>query len=171
MVVKEYDSPLGLLYLASIGNELCLCSWQGRAVCHEFLRQHGAESDYGQEWTVVERARKELDEYFDGDREEFDIPLRMFGTEFQRLVWAALSGIPYGETESYREVARSIGRPLAVRAVANACARNPLSIFIPCHRVVGSDGRLTGYAGGVEKKERLIAMERSDERVAKAKDA
>lgn len=95
----------------------------------------------------------------------------MFGTEFQRLVWAALSGIPYGETESYREVARSIGRPLAVRAVANACARNPLSIFIPCHRVVGSDGRLTGYAGGVEKKERLIAMERSDERVAKAKDA
>lgn len=96
MVVKEYDSPLGLLYLASIGNELCLCSWQGLAACHEFLRQHGAESDYGQEWTVVERARKELDEYFDGDREEFDIPLRMFGTEFQRLVWAALSGIPYG---------------------------------------------------------------------------
>ena len=72
MVVKEYDSPLGLLYLASIGNELCLCSWQGLAACHEFLRQHGAESDYGQEWTVVERARKELDEYFDGDREEFE---------------------------------------------------------------------------------------------------
>ena len=95
----------------------------------------------------------------------------MFGTEFQRLVWAALSGIPYGETESYGEVARSIGRPLAVRAVANACARNPLSIFIPCHRVVGSDGRLTGYAGGVEKKERLIAMERSDERAARVKDA
>lgn len=171
MVVKEYDSPMGLLYLASIGNELCLCSWQGLAACHEFIRQHGDESDYGKEWTVVERAREELDEYFDGIREKFDIPLRMFGTEFQKLVWEALSVIPYGETESYGDVARSIGRPMAVRAVANACARNPLAIFIPCHRVVGRRGRLTGYAGGLDVKERLIALERSDTRMELTKDA
>lgn len=159
MVVKEYESPLGVLYLASIGNELCLCSWQGLAACHSFLREHKAESDYEQEWNVVNRARTELDEYFEGARESFDIPLRMFGTEFQKLVWEALIGIPYGVTESYGEVARSIGRPQAVRAVANACARNPLAIFIPCHRVTASDGQPGGYAGGKDVKQRLLYLE------------
>lgn len=171
MVVKEYDSPLGLLYLASIGSELCLCSWQGLAACHAFLREHQDASDYETEWGVVDRARRELDEYFDGSREEFDIPLRMFGTEFQKMVWDALMEIPYGFTESYGEVARAIGRPLAVRAVANACARNPLAIFIPCHRVVGRKGKLTGYAGGIGLKERLLAMEHSEARLPLSKDA
>ena len=160
MVVKEYDSPVGLLYLASIGRELCLCSWQGLASCHSFLRQHLEESDYESEWDVVDRARRELDEYFDGDREEFDIPLKMFGTEFQKMVWEALEAIPYGRTESYGRVARTIGRPLAVRAVANACARNPLAIFIPCHRVTSASGRPAGYAGGEEALQRLMQLER-----------
>lgn len=163
MVVKEYESPCGLLYLASIGSKLCLCSWQGLAACREFLKNNRTESDYDAEWHVVNLARRELDEYFEGTRKEFDIPLEIFGTAFQKLVWEALMEIPYGETESYSEVAVSIGHPLAVRAVANACARNPLAIFIPCHRVTPASGESGGYAGGRDVKTLLLQLEKADE--------
>lgn len=167
MVVKEYDSPYGLLYMASIGHYLCLCSWQDLEVRKHYLKDSNdasgyEESNYKEEWEVISKAVKELEEYFDGTRQSFDIPLKLMGTEFQKRVWEILQTIPYGDTVTYTNVARMIGKPKAVRAVANACAKNPVSIFIPCHRVVGRDGRLTGYAGGIETKKRLIDLEHVD---------
>ena len=113
---------------------------------------------------MIGHAVKELDEYFGGARCGFDIPLLLTGTSFQKEVREALTAIPFGETVSYAEIARRIGRPHAVRAVANAIGSNPLSIFIPCHRVVGSDGSLTGYAGGLGAKLRLLELEKGDKR-------
>lgn len=103
--------------------------------------------------------RAQVDEYFRGDRTEFDLPLAARGTPFQRRVWDQLRAIPYGRTLSYGELARRVGRPGAARAVGRANALNPIGVVVPCHRVVGSDGALTGYAGGMERKERLLALE------------
>ena len=109
---------------------------------------------------LLERASRQLEEYFAGKRKQFDLPLSLRGTEFQRQVWAALRDIPYGETRSYGQIAQAIGRPKAVRAVGMANHRNPISIIVPCHRVVGADGSLTGYGGGLENKKFLLALER-----------
>jgi methylated-DNA-[protein]-cysteine S-methyltransferase len=103
--------------------------------------------------------RAQLDAYFDGRRSAFDLPLAPVGTEFQRRVWTALSSIPYGTTTTYAAIARSIGKPRAVRAVGAANGKNPLSIVVPCHRVIGQDGTLTGYAGGLPRKRRLLELE------------
>ncbi len=105
-------------------------------------------------------AAAQLSEYFAGRLTSFDLPVTMTGTSFQRLVWSALQDIPYGTTVSYGELAAAIGRPSAARAVGLANGRNPISIIVPCHRVVGSDGSLTGYGGGLERKRYLIALER-----------
>lgn len=108
---------------------------------------------------LTDMAADQLREYFAGERRAFDLPLDAAGTDFQRSVWRALCAIPYGETRSYRELAEAIGNPSAVRAVARANGANPLSIVVPCHRVIGADGTLTGYAGGLEMKARLLALE------------
>ena len=108
---------------------------------------------------LLERASRQLEEYFAGKRKQFDLPLSLWGTEFQRQVWAALRDIPYGETRSYGQIAQAVGRPKAVRAVGMANHRNPISIIVPCHRVVGADGSLTGYGGGLAAKEFLLALE------------
>ncbi len=105
-------------------------------------------------------ARRQLSEYFAGDRRVFDLPLAPDGTAFQRRVWQELRGIPYAETISYGELARRIGQPTASRAVGAANGRNPLAIVVPCHRVIGADGALTGYGGGLPVKEALLALER-----------
>ena len=105
-------------------------------------------------------ATRQLQEYFDGERRQFSLPLAPRGTEFQRRVWAALAEIPYGETRSYGELATALGRPGASRAVGMANGRNPISIVVPCHRVVGANGSITGYAGGVERKVYLLDFER-----------
>jgi methylated-DNA-[protein]-cysteine S-methyltransferase len=110
---------------------------------------------------VLERAQRQFREYFAGHRREFDLPLSLQGTEFQRRVWQALCEIPFGETRSYAEIARRAGRPIATRAVGAAVGRNPISIIVPCHRVVGSDGSLTGFAGGLNRKRWLLAHERA----------
>jgi methylated-DNA-[protein]-cysteine S-methyltransferase len=104
--------------------------------------------------------REQLDEYFAGERQEFDVPLKLEGTPFQRGVWRELARIPFGTTITYAELARRIGRPTASRAVGHANGRNPISILVPCHRVVGAGGQLTGYAGGVDKKRWLLERER-----------
>ena len=110
---------------------------------------------------VIELSVAQLDEYFSGKRHDFDIPLLFAGTDFQKVVWNALLDIPYGMTVSYSEMARRIGRPEAVRAVANANGANAISIFAPCHRVIGSDRTLTGYGGGLDAKEYLLKLENS----------
>lgn len=108
---------------------------------------------------MTDRAISELEEYFAGKRMEFTIPMLFTGTEFQHRVWTELMRIPYGITISYGELARRIGNPNAVRAVASANATNPLSILVPCHRVIGHDNRLTGYGGGLEIKQMLLTLE------------
>jgi len=108
---------------------------------------------------MTDRAADQLRSYFSGDRQQFTLPLAAAGTPFQQSVWQALCAIPYGETRSYRQLAEAIGNPKAVRAVARANGANPLSIVVPCHRVIGADGTLTGYAGGLQMKARLLALE------------
>ena len=108
---------------------------------------------------MLDAVAAQLEEYFAGRRRTFALPCRPRGTSFQQSVWEALSSIPYGETASYGEVARRIGRPEAARAVGAAVGRNPLSIIVPCHRVLGTSGRLTGYAGGLDRKQALLALE------------
>lgn len=108
---------------------------------------------------VLNLAAQQLEEYFHGLRRDFTIPLKASGTQFQQQVWQALIYIPYGMTYTYKELAETIGKPKASRAVGSACNRNPLPIVIPCHRVIGSSGSLTGYAGGLELKAMLLKME------------
>lgn len=108
---------------------------------------------------VIETAEIQLDEYFAGERREFDVPLMFAGTEFQKAVWNELMLIPPGHTTTYGELARRIGRPAAVRAIANAVGSNALSVLVPCHRVIGADGALTGYAGGLPAKRHLLNLE------------
>jgi methylated-DNA-[protein]-cysteine S-methyltransferase len=109
---------------------------------------------------VLDQAERQLSEYFDGTRTEFDLPLASEGSEFQKKVWAELRRIPYGETATYGDIARRLGyEPVISRAVGTANASNPLPIVVPCHRVIGSDGKLTGYAGGIERKRTLLEME------------
>lgn len=105
-------------------------------------------------------AFKEISEYLDGKRKSFDFPISPKGTDFQKKVWSALSEIPYGETKTYGEIAAGIGNPQAARAVGNACNKNPLLIAVPCHRVLGADGSLTGFAAGIEVKKRLLRLEK-----------
>ena len=108
---------------------------------------------------VIRKTRSQLDEYFGGSRRTFDLPLRPVGTAFQCEVWSMLEKIPYGETWSYGDVARRLGRPQAVRAVGAANGRNPIPIVVPCHRVIGADGSLTGFGGGLPTKQFLLALE------------
>jgi methylated-DNA-[protein]-cysteine S-methyltransferase len=108
---------------------------------------------------LLDAARMQLDDYFAGRRTGFDLPLAPSGTPFQRSVWDALCTVPYGETASYARIARQVGSPAAVRAVGAANGRNPIAIVIPCHRIIGSNGTLTGYAGGLHRKRALLALE------------
>lgn len=151
----EIASPLGPLTLTGDGEGLTgLYMSEHR---HRPPLPPGAVRDDG----AFAPAVAQLEEYFAGARRAFALPLAAGGTPFQKRVWAALEQIPYGETTSYGALAASLGRPGAARAVGLANGRNPISIVVPCHRVVGSGGRLTGYGGGLERKERLLELERS----------
>ena len=110
-------------------------------------------------WPLLDEAARQLGEYFSGHRREFDLPLDLEGTEFQQRVWRAVSGIPYGQTRTYAQIAAGVGSPRAVRAVGAANGANPVAILVPCHRVVGSGGGLGGYGGGLELKRRLLDLE------------
>jgi methylated-DNA-[protein]-cysteine S-methyltransferase len=129
---------------------------------HRHMPDPATFGDRDDDAAPLPAARRQLTEYFDGGRTRFDLPLNTGGTPFQQRVWAALLEIPYGETTSYGELAQRIGAPGAARAVGLANGRNPVSIVVPCHRVVGSTGGLTGYGGGIETKRRLLAAERGE---------
>lgn len=160
--VCRYDSPCGTLALGSYVDRLCLCDWlvEGHRdrVDRRLTRLLRAGLEEGVS-PVLEMAAWQLDEYFAGTRREFDVPLLFVGTDFQKKVWGELLKIPFGKTVSYGELAAKIGKPRAVRAVANANGANAMSIFAPCHRVIGSDSSLTGYGGGVETKKYLLELE------------
>lgn len=112
------------------------------------------------ETPILREAARQLEEYFQRKRKEFDLPFQVEGTDFQKRVWEALRSIPYGETISYKELARRVGSPKAYRAVGGANNRNPIMIVIPCHRVIGADGSLVGFGGGLDMKEKLLALEK-----------
>jgi methylated-DNA-[protein]-cysteine S-methyltransferase len=150
------ESPVGLLTLVASDVGLVAVLWEDDDPLRVRL---GPLIEDGAHPVLVEAARQ-LDGYFAGTTTTFDLPLDMRGTDFQKSVWAALLTIPYGETRSYGAIARAIGRPGASRAVGAANGRNPLSIVAPCHRVVGTGGQLTGFAGGLEVKAALLALER-----------
>ena len=114
------------------------------------------------ETPLLKKAKKQLEEYFEGKRKKFDLALRLNGTSFQNKVWKALLNIPYAKTCSYKDIAKNIGNENASRAVGNANNKNPLPIFIPCHRVIGSNGKLIGYAGGLDIKIKLLELEREN---------
>lgn len=145
------DSPVGALVLTAAGGALVGLSMTDRPPA--VPEEDGAGSD------VLAGAQAQLREYFAGQRRTFDLPLRLEGTPFQRTVWAALREIPFAETASYGELAEWIGRRGAARAVGLANGRNPIGIVVPCHRVVGARGDLTGYAAGLERKRYLLALE------------
>jgi methylated-DNA-[protein]-cysteine S-methyltransferase len=121
--------------------------------------RHRNEPPAGADRRAALAAAAQLREYFAGTRRTFDVPLALRGTEFQRAVWSALVAIPYGETITYAELARRIGRPSAIRAVGAANGANPVPVIVPCHRVIGANGTLTGYGGGIERKQWLLALE------------
>ncbi len=127
-----------------------------------FHKQVNIKDAEVKETVLLKEASKQLQEYFEGKRKSFSLPLETKGTEFQIQVWKALQTIPYGETRSYGEIAKIIGKPKAARAIGMANNRNPISIFIPCHRVIGSNGKLVGYGGGLEIKKYLLNLEKED---------
>jgi methylated-DNA-[protein]-cysteine S-methyltransferase len=153
-VARIIDSPVGRLYLAASDAGLT------HLLFVDEMNSDPANSPGGGEaGRIVRETEKQLAEYFAGKRREFDIPLAPAGTEFQLATWGALRLIAYGETMSYGELARRIDRPRAVRAVGAANGANPISIIVPCHRVIGADGSLTGYGGGLHRKKRLLELE------------
>ncbi len=115
--------------------------------------------DFGVKTELTDKAYTQLLEYFDGERKKFDVPYQLNGTEFQKKVWSALCDIPYGETRSYKDIAIAVGNPKASRAVGMANNKNPITVIVPCHRVIGTSGKLVGYAGGLTMKEFLLKME------------
>lgn len=133
------------------------CPTRERAV--EVLERHWPHAEPDPEAVPLPETRRQLEEYLAGRRRDFDVPLAFGGTPFQRLCWEALLRIPYGETRSYGQMAREIGRPAAVRAVGHANHDNPIGVIIPCHRVIGANGSLTGYAGGLDMKRALLELE------------
>ncbi len=151
------DSPIGELTLIASEAGLRRISWPGEEVAH----CDGVGGDDAH--PVLAAAAEQLGEYFNGDRQEFDLPLDVAGTDFQREVWFALISVPYGQTASYGEQAERIGRPGASRAVGAANGKNPLPIVLPCHRIVGADGSLTGFAGGLDLKQKLLAHEQAQQ--------
>jgi len=158
-VYKVVDSPVGKLTLVATGGELAAILWANDRPGRVRLPIESEDDDHP---VLVETARQ-LEEYFAGRRTTFDLPLDFEGTEFQRKVWHALLTIPFGETRSYLQIARQIGSPAAVRAVGAANGRNPVSIVAPCHRVIGSSGALTGFAGGLDTKAYLLSLESASE--------
>ncbi len=151
MDLSLFDTPLGWMGLAE----------EDGAIIRLYLPNAPTPRIMPHETPLLAEGRRQLMEYLAGARSAFDLPLRLQGTDFQRQVWEALRSIPYGETRSYGQLAVALGRPRACRAVGMANHNNPIPILVPCHRVVGANGSLTGYAGGLDLKQRLLELERS----------
>lgn len=151
------ESPIGELTLIASDAGLRRISWPDEDSADR------DEAAFDDAHPVLAAAAAQLDEYFAGDRHEFDLPFDLIGTDFQREAWLALADVPYGETTSYGEQAERIGRPGASRAVGAANGKNPIPIVLPCHRIVGADGSLTGFAGGLDLKQKLLAHEQAQQ--------
>lgn len=151
----EMDSPVGVLKLVAHDSALVAVLWENE----KLNRVRLAELIENKQHPILLKTQKQLNEYFEGQRKVFDLPLDFDGTEFQEKVWQALLSIPFGKTRSYKDIAEQIGNVKAVRAVGAANGKNPISIIAPCHRVVGANGKLVGFAGGLENKNVLLKLE------------
>ena len=156
LVYKFVETPVGKLKLVASDKGLTAILWENDSPRRVPL----IDLVHGDKHPVLVQVEDQLKEYFAGSRRAFDIPLDMRGTSFQKNVWEALLAIPFGETRSYGDLAKQLGRPSASRAVGAANGRNPVSIVVPCHRVIGSSGKLTGFAGGLEVKAHLLDLEK-----------
>ncbi|MCG8578389.1 MAG: methylated-DNA--[protein]-cysteine S-methyltransferase [Bacteroidales bacterium] len=162
--IQYYKSPYGELILGSHNNQLCLCDWRYRkmrksidnrittALASEYIEEPSA---------IIDETIHQLELYLKGELKVFRLPILLAGTDFQKKVWNALSEIPWGTTNSYLDLSKKLGNDNAIRAVASANGANAISIIIPCHRIIGSDGKLVGYAGGLNAKKRLLELEGS----------
>lgn len=150
----RYESPIGRISIAD----------DGENITDMFFGKPGSLQTRfkDKETELNKKAQAQLEEYFEGTRKEFDLPLKLEGTPFQVSVWEALMKIPYGETRSYRDIAEQIGNPNSYRAVGLANNKNPISVIIPCHRVIGANGDMIGYGGGLNKKRRLLELEKNN---------
>ncbi len=161
---KRIETPIGTMIACADENGICLLEFSDRKALPTELKQISKHLDANilqGENIHFETLEKELSEYFEGKRQDFTVPLSPVGTDFQKKVWEVLRKIPYGTTRSYAQQAEILGNPKAVRAVANANGLNKISILIPCHRVIGSDGKLTGYGGGIWRKQKLLELEKA----------
>ncbi len=162
VITHEWQSPCGKLIIGSIGERICLCDWieSKRRDFNDrrIMKRLGVWYREGMTRTI-RRTLDELEEYFAGERKSFDIPLIMAGTDFQKQIWRALCEIPYGETRAYKDICMAVGHSGRGRSNAGQIAANAISILVPCHRVIGSNGSLTGYAGGLEAKQYLLDLE------------
>jgi len=163
--IQLRKTEIGEVVLGSFRDKLCLLGFRSREMTRtvddrikKALNAEFVERDD----EILEKTRTQLDEYLQGRRREFDIPVLMVGTDFQKSVWNELMKVPYGATSTYLQLAKDVGNEKAVRAVGNANAANPISIIVPCHRIIGSDGGLVGYGGGLSVKRRLLELERSN---------
>jgi methylated-DNA-[protein]-cysteine S-methyltransferase len=152
---KEIKSPVGKLKLVASSKALVAVLWEEERPNRVTLGMMNLDPQQ----PILIEAERQISEYFAGERIRFDLPLELNGTEFQKKVWQALREIPFGNTKSYLDLARAVGSPAASRAVGATNGKNPLSIVVPCHRVVGADGALTGFAGGLKTKAALLALE------------
>lgn len=155
-----YDSPQGRMLLVAEGEALCGAYFTDQ----KHFREPGAGWRRDPDAAPLRQAKRELAEYFDGRRTAFEVPLAPEGTPFQRAVWKAIAGVRFGATLSYAELARRAGRAGSARAAGAATGRNPIGVIVPCHRIVGADGSLTGYAGGLGRKRALLALEAASAR-------
>ena len=162
--IKHHKTKYGELMIGSFDNQLCMLDWRYRKMRKSIDTRilKGLNAEFIEKDTpIIEETIKQLDEYFNLQRKEFDIPLLMVGTSFQKNVWNALINVPYSKTSTYLQLAKDISNEKAVRAVANANGANAMSIIIPCHRIIGTNGELTGYAGGLPTKKRLLDLEQN----------
>ena len=157
LVYMYMDSPVGALKLVAHDQALVAVMWDNE----DHKRVRLAELVEDRQHPMLHKVKQQLEEYFAGQRQQFDLPLDFQGTAFQQQVWQALLNIPYGETRSYKEIAVQLGNEKAVRAVGAANGKNPISSIAPCHRVIGSSGALVGFAGGLDKKQILLSLEQS----------
>ena len=160
--IEYYHTPYGELVIGSYEHKICLCDWRFRKMRDHIDKRikEGLKTDFLETHSEVNDILKlQLDQYFKGKRKEFDVPLLMCGTDFQKMVWYKLLQIPYGKTMTYAELAGKLDNRAAIRAVASANGANAISIVIPCHRIIGSDGSMVGYAGGLKTKKRLLQLE------------
>lgn len=162
ILISCYSSPCGDMIVGDYEGNLCLCDWansrHGALTDRKLCEALGASFEKRLS-PIIEKAMAELDEYFAGTRRAFDLPLLLNGTAFQRRVWQSLQQVDYATTITYADQARQLGNPRGTRAVAAANGKNPIAVIVPCHRVVGSNGAMTGYAGGLEVKRYLLNLE------------